>query len=416
MEVTATFPRRATRRIMVGSVPVGGGEPVSVQSMTVTKTADHDATLQQVYALAAAGADIVRCTCNRPEAAEGLARIVPRSPVPIVADVHNNHRMALAALEAGVQCLRLNPGNIRKSEHIKAVAAECRDREVPIRIGVNGGSLDPDLYHPTHGVTPEAMVASAVRELDHFADVGFDLVKISVKASSVPLMIEAYRQLSQVTDHPLHLGVTEAGPPPAGIIKSTAGIATLLAEGIGDTIRYSLTADPVQEARAGRALLEAMGLRERRNVDLISCPSCGRAEVDVFAIAEAAMEALGERRIPLQVAVMGCVVNGPGEARDADLGIAAGNRRGHLFVKGQNVAVVAEADMVDALVDWAEYICKHGPEAALQRARATAGAARRAADEDRRRNLSELGADANDSEAVIAQVRRKSAVSPVSGS
>ena len=398
---------------MVGSIPVGDGEPVTVQSMTVTKTADHEATLQQIYALAAAGADIVRCTCNRPEAAEGLARIVPRSPVPIVADIHNNHRMALAALEAGVHCLRLNPGNIRKPAHIKAVARECKDRGVPIRIGVNGGSLDPDLYDPERGVTPEAMVESAMRELGHFADVGFDLVKISVKASSVPLMIEAYRQLADRTDHPLHLGVTEAGPPPAGIIKSTAGIATLLAEGIGDTIRYSLTADPVQEARAGRQLLEAMGLRERRNVDLIACPSCGRAEVDVFAIAEEALAELGKRKIPLQVAVMGCVVNGPGEARDADLGIAAGNRRGHLFVKGENVAVVPEDEMVAALVEWAEFICEHGSEAALDRARITRAAARRAAEEDRRRNLSQLGDDANHSEAVVAEIRRKSASSTV---
>ena len=413
MRVTATFPRRPTRQITVGSVPVGGGAPVSVQSMTVTKTADHEATLQQIYALAAAGADIVRCTCNRPAAAEGLARIVPRSPVPIVADIHNNHRMALAALEAGVHCLRLNPGNIRRPDHIKAVARECRDRAVPIRIGVNGGSLDPDLYDPGRGVTPEAMVESAMRELAYFDDVGFDLVKISVKASSVPLMIEAYRQLAERTDHPLHLGVTEAGPPPAGTIKSTAGIATLLAEGIGDTIRYSLTADPVQEARAGRQLLEAMGLRERRNVDLISCPSCGRAEVDVFAIAEAAMEAFGEREIPLQVAVMGCVVNGPGEARDADLGIAAGNRRGHLFVKGENVAVVPEERMVEALVDWAEFICENGSEAALERARATRATARRAAEEDRRRNLHELGEDANDSESVVAGIRRKVAASRV---
>ncbi len=413
MQVTATFPRRPTRRIMVGSVPVGGGEPVSVQSMTVTKTADHEATLQQIYSLAAAGADIVRCTCNRLEAAEGLAQIVPRSPVPIVADIHNNHRMALSALEAGVQCLRLNPGNIRKPTQIKTIARECKDRGVPVRIGVNGGSLDPDLYHPQHGVTPEAMVESALRELAYFSEVDFDLVKISVKASSVPLMIEAYRQLAERTDHPLHLGVTEAGPPPVGTIKSTAGIATLLAEGIGDTIRYSLTADPVEEARAGRQLLEALGLRERRNVDLIACPSCGRAEVDVFAIAQQAMQAFGDRQLPLQVAVMGCVVNGPGEARDADLGIAAGNGRGHLFVKGQNVAVVPESEMVDALVNWAEFICEHGSEAALQRARATRSQARRAVEEDRSRNLGELGHDANNSGAVIAEIRRKSGVAPV---
>lgn len=391
---------------MVGSVPVGGGAPVTVQSMTVTRTADHEATLAQIYALAGAGADIVRCTCNRPEAAEGLARIVPRSPVPIVADVHNSHKMALAALDAGVHCLRLNPGNIRNPAHIKLVARECRDRGVPVRIGVNGGSLDPDLYDPERGVTSEAMVDSALRELAYFAEVGFDMVKISVKASNVPLMIDAYRRLAEVTDHPLHLGVTEAGPPPVGVVKSTAGIAALLAEGIGDTIRYSLTADPVEEARAGRQLLEAMGLRERRSVDLIACPSCGRAEVDVFSIASEAMEALESRRIPLQVAVMGCVVNGPGEARHADLGIAAGNKRGHLFVKGQNVAVVPEDEMVDTLVEWAELICEQGPEAALERARGMRAEAARAADEDRRRNLAVLGADANGAEAAVAGLRR----------
>lgn len=347
MQVTEwASERRLTRQIMVGSVPVGGDAPITVQSMTVTKTADVDATLQQIYALAAAGCDIVRCTCNDADAAVGLAQIVPRSPIPVIADIHHQYKMALAALEAGVHGLRLNPGNIRKPEHIKAVAGEARDRGVPIRIGVNAGSLDPDLYDRHGGATPAAMVESAQRELAYFEQVDFSMVKISVKASSVPLMVEAYRQLAEVTDHPLHLGVTEAGPPPAGLVKATAGIATLLMEGIGDTIRYSLTADPVEEARAGRQLLESLGLRERRNVDLIACPSCGRAEIDVIDVAARAMDAFGERQLPLQVAVMGCVVNGPGEAREADLGIAAGNKRGHLFVKGRNVAVVPEDEMV----------------------------------------------------------------------
>ncbi len=405
MDVTEwSTERRATRQIMVGSVPVGGGAPVSVQSMTITKTADVEGTLQQIYALAAAGCDIVRCTCNEAEAAEGLAQIVPRSPVPIVADIHHQYRMALAALEAGVQGLRLNPGNIRKPEHIKAVAAECRDRSVPIRIGVNAGSLDPDLYERHGGATPEAMVESAQRELAYFAEVDFDLVKISVKASSVPLMVEAYRQLAEVTDHPLHLGVTEAGPPPAGLVKATAGIATLLMEGIGDTIRYSLTADPVEEARAGRQLLEALGLRERKNVDLIACPSCGRAEIDVIDVAKRAMDAFGERQLPLQVAVMGCVVNGPGEAREADLGIAAGNRRGHLFEKGRNVAVVPEDEMVDSLVEWAEFINEHGTEAAIDRAD-TARAEREAA-KDRSALLADQGDDANDAASKIVEIRR----------
>jgi (E)-4-hydroxy-3-methylbut-2-enyl-diphosphate synthase len=406
--VEGTFPRRQTRAVTLAHptnpVTVGGGAPISVQSMTITKTADVDGTLAQIYALYAAGADIVRCTCNEVEAAEGLARIVPRSPVPLVADIHHQYKMALAALDAGVACLRLNPGNIRRPEHIKTVAAECRDRGVPIRIGVNGGSLDPDLYDPEKGVTPEAMVESARRELAYFEEVGFDHVKISVKASSVPLMIEAYRQLADVTDHPLHLGVTEAGPPPAGTVKATAGIAALLADGIGDTIRYSLTADPVEEARAGRTLLESMGLRQRKGIDLIACPSCGRAEVDVIDVATRAQEAFGEREIPLQVAVMGCVVNGPGEARDADIGIAAGNKRGHLFVRGTNVAVVPEDEMVQALVEWAEFIHEHGVERAL--AKADLQAAKAAADADRAALLQVQGDDVNASEQRVDLIHK----------
>jgi (E)-4-hydroxy-3-methylbut-2-enyl-diphosphate synthase len=324
--------------------------------------------------------------------------------VPIIADIHHQYRMALAAMEAGVQGLRLNPGNIRKPAHIKAVASEARDRQVPIRIGVNGGSLDPELYERHGGVTPEAMVESAQQEIAYFEEVGFDLIKISVKASSVPLMVEAYRQLADVTDHPLHLGVTEAGPPPAGLVKATAGIATLLMEGIGDTIRYSLTADPVEEARAGRQLLEALGLRERKNVDLIACPSCGRAEIDVIDVAKRAMDAFGERQLPLQVAVMGCVVNGPGEARDADIGIAAGNKRGHLFVRGRNVAVVPEDEMVPALVEWAEFIHEHGVDAAI--ARADTARAEREAAKDRRTLLDDKGADANQAAARIVEIRK----------
>ncbi len=401
----ATYPRRATRQIHVGKVAVGGGAPVSVQSMTITKTADVEGTLQQIYALAAAGCDIVRCTCNEAEAAEGLAQIVPRSPVPIVADIHHQYKMALAALEAGVHGLRLNPGNIRRPEHIKAVASEARDRKVPIRIGVNGGSLDPALYEKHNGRTAEAMVESALQEIAYFQEVDFDLIKISVKASNVPLMIEAYRQLSEVTDYPLHLGVTEAGPLPGGLIKATAGIATLLMEGIGDTIRYSLTADPVEEARAGRQLLESLGLRERKNVDLIACPSCGRAEIDVIEVANRAQQAFADKKIPLQIAVMGCVVNGPGEAREADLGIAAGNKRGHLFVKGRNVAVVPESEMVEALVDWATYINEHGVEAAI--ARVDTALAEREAAKDRNALLEEKGEDANHSGDKIVEIRKK---------
>jgi len=396
--------RRKTRQIQVGSVAVGGGAPISVQSMTITKTADVEGTLAQIYALAGAGCDIVRCTCNEAAAAEGLAQIVPRSPVPIIADIHHQYRMALAAMEAGVQGLRLNPGNIRKPDQIKAVASEARDRNVPIRIGVNGGSLDPALYEKHGGLTAEAMVESAQQELAYFAEVDFDLVKISVKASNVPLMVEAYRQLAEVTDVPLHLGVTEAGPPPAGLVKGTAGIATLLLEGIGDTIRYSLTADPIEEARAGRQLLEALGLRERKNVDLIACPSCGRAEIDVYDVANRAMEAFGERQLPLQVAVMGCVVNGPGEAREADLGIAAGNKRGHLFVKGRNVAVVPESEMVESLVEWAEFIAEHGADAAI--ARVDTALAEREAAKDRSALLASQGDDANHADEKIVEIRK----------
>ena len=399
-----TFERRVTKQIHVGKVPVGGLAPISVQSMTITKTADVEGTLQQIYALAAAGCDIVRCTCNEAEAAEGLAQIVPRSPVPIIADIHHQYKMALAALEAGVHGLRLNPGNIRRPEHIKAVASEARDRKVPIRIGVNGGSLDPALYEKHGGLTAEAMVESALQEIAYFQEVDFDLIKISVKASNVPLMVEAYRQLSEVTDYPLHLGVTEAGPLPGGLLKATAGIGALLLEGIGDTIRYSLTADPVEEARAGRQLLEALGLRERKNVDLIACPSCGRAEIDVIEVANRAQLAFADKKIPLQIAVMGCVVNGPGEAREADLGIAAGNKRGHLFVKGRNVAVVPESEMVEALVDWATFIHEHGAEAAI--ARVDTALAEREAAKDRNALLEEKGDDANHSNEKIVEIRK----------
>ncbi|MHB8243782.1 MAG: flavodoxin-dependent (E)-4-hydroxy-3-methylbut-2-enyl-diphosphate synthase [Acidimicrobiales bacterium] len=403
-DVAMNAERRQTRQIMVGSVPVGGGAPISVQSMTTTKTADVDGTLSQIYALAASGADIVRCTCNDQAAAEGLARIIPRSPVPIVADIHFHVEMALAALEAGVHGLRLNPGNLRKPEEIKLVAAEARDRKVPIRIGVNAGSLHPELYKRFGGATPEALVESARMELAYFEEVGFDDVKISVKASNVPLMIESYRLAAETFDHPLHLGVTEAGPPPAGLLKATAGIAALLAEGIGDTIRYSLTADPVEEARAGRQLLEALGLRERKGLDLIACPSCGRAEIDVIGVAKEVQAALEEKNLPIQVAVMGCVVNGPGEAREADLGIAAGRRRGHLFIKGQIVRVVPEAEMVSALVAEAEHLVAEGIEARL--AAADEGAAAEA-EADRRALFEEKGEDANGSEVRVDIIRKK---------
>src|SRR6476646_4667744 len=370
--------------------------------MTTTKTADVDGTRAQLYALAGAGCDIVRCTCNEEAAAEGLAQIVPRSPVPLIADIHFHYKLALAAMEAGVAGLRLNPGNIRKPDQIKLVASEAKDRGLPIRIGVNAGSLDPDIFKQYGGATLEALVASAQRELAYFAEVGFEDVKISVKSSNVPEMIDSYRLLSETVDFPLHLGVTEAGPLPGGLVKSTAGIATLLAEGIGDTIRFSLTADPVEEAKAGRQLLEAMGLRERKGLDLIACPSCGRAEVDVIRVAREAQDALEARNIPLQVAVMGCVVNGPGEARDADLGIAAGRGKGHLFVRGQVVRVVPEAEMVDALVATAEQIMEDGIDAVI--ARADVGAAAEA-EATRVELLATQGVDANHADEKIEKIR-----------
>ncbi len=382
---------------------VGAGAPITVQSMTITKTADVDATLEQIYALAAAGADIVRCTCNDMAAAEALAQIVPRSPVPLVADVHFQYRLALAAIDAGVACLRLNPGNIRKSDQIKAVATTARDHKIPIRIGVNSGSLDPDI-ESRYGMTPTALVESAKRELGYFEQVGFDDVKISVKSSDVRLMVESYRLLADTVDYPLHLGVTEAGPPPGGLLKATAGIATLLMEGIGDTIRYSLTADPVEEVKAGRRLLESLGLAERRSVDLIACPSCGRAEVDVIEVAKRAQAALEGEQLPVQVAVMGCVVNGPGEAKSADLGIAAGRGRGHLFVRGQVVKVVPEDEMVTQLVHWARRIAADGVEAAL--AQADEGAAE-AAEADRLAQVSDQGNDINQTEQRINQIRTR---------
>ena len=394
------FSRRKTRRLRVGDVEVGGGAPVSVQSMTTTKTADVDATLSQIYALASTGADIVRVTCNTVEAAQGIAEIMPRSPVPIVADIHFQYRLALAAIEAGVSALRLNPGNIRNEAHIKTVAEACKEARIPIRIGVNAGSLDKDLLDKYGGATPEALVESAMKEVRYFDDVGFHDVKISVKHSNVPLMVESYRLLADTTDYPLHLGVTEAGPLPGGLIKGVAGIATLLNEGIGDTIRFSLTADPVEEAKTGRALLEYLGMRERTTLDFIACPSCGRAEVDVIQVAREANDRLEELGVAMQVAVMGCVVNGPGEAREADLGLAAGRGRGHLFIKGEVVRVVPEAEMVDALIAEAILIAEEGTDARLAAADVSAAdlAAETAVE------LRSIQGDANSTDALRASV------------
>ena len=357
--------RRHTSQFMLGNVGVGSEHPVSVQSMTTTKTRDTEKTLEQIYEIASNGADIVRVTCNEIEAAESLVKICARSPVPVVADIHFQYKLALAAIEAGVQGLRLNPGNIRNEKQIKEVAKECLNADIPIRIGVNAGSLDKDILEKYGDATPEALVESALLETRYLQDVNFNNIKISVKHSNVPSMIDSYRLLAEKVDYPLHLGVTEAGPLPGGLIKSIAGISTLLSEGIGDTIRLSLTTDPVEEAKYGRQLLEYLNLRERKSLDLIACPSCGRAEVDVIQVASEAQAALEKEGFPLQVAVMGCVVNGPGEARSADLGIAAGKGRGHLFIKGQVVKVVKEKDMVEALVKEGRLLAEEGVEARL---------------------------------------------------
>ena len=357
--------RRPTSQFMLGNVGVGSEHPVSVQSMTTTKTRDTEKTLEQIYEIASNGADIVRVTCNEIEAAESLVKICARSPVPVVADIHFQYKLALAAIEAGVQGLRLNPGNIRNEKQIKEVAKECLNADIPIRIGVNAGSLDKDILEKYGDATPEALVESALLETRYLQDVNFNNIKISVKHSNVPSMIDSYRLLAEKVEYPLHLGVTEAGPLPGGLIKSIAGISTLLSEGIGDTIRLSLTTDPVEEAKYGRQLLEYLNLRERKSLDLIACPSCGRAEVDVIQVASEAQAALEKEGFPLQVAVMGCVVNGPGEARSADLGIAAGKGRGHLFIKGQVVKVVKEKDMVEALVKEGRLLAEEGVEARL---------------------------------------------------
>ena len=357
--------RRQTKQIKVGKVGVGSDYPITVQSMTTTKTKDTEKTLEQVYELASNGADIVRVTCNEVDAATSLIKISTRSPVPIIADIHFQYKLALAAIEAGVQGLRLNPGNIRDEKHIKEVAKEALLAEIPIRVGVNAGSLDKDIAKKYPESSPEALVESALKEIRYLEEVDFYNIKISVKHSNVPLMIEAYRLLAEKVQYPLHLGVTEAGPLPGGLIKSVAGISTLLSEGIGDTIRLSLTTDPVDEAKYGRQLLEYLNLRDRNSLDLIACPSCGRAEVDVIKVANEAQESLEKKGFPIQVAVMGCVVNGPGEAKSADLGIAAGRNKGHLFIKGQVVKVVDEKDMVSSLVKEAELITNEGIEARL---------------------------------------------------
>ena len=330
---------------------IGGGAPIAIQSMTTTKTDDVQATLIQAHALATQGADIVRVAVPHPGDAAALPVIVREAGVPIVADIHFSFRLALMALEAGVAGLRLNPGNIRDAGQIRTIVREAADRGVPIRVGVNAGSLDKRLLAKHGGATPQALVDSALQEVRILEDEGFTAIKISVKHQNVPQMIDAYRLLAKAVDYPLHLGVTEAGPPPYGVMKSAIGIGTLLAEGIGDTIRVSLTADPVEEVKAAKQILQTLGLR-RTTFDLVACPSCGRAELDVIELTRQVQERLEKMNLPpIQIAVMGCEVNGPGEARDADVGIAAGPGRGLLFSRGRQIGWVPADRMVDALLE-----------------------------------------------------------------
>ncbi|KFI49031.1 1-hydroxy-2-methyl-2-(E)-butenyl 4-diphosphate synthase [Bifidobacterium breve] len=343
-------PRRKSHRIMVGSVPVGGGAPISVQSMTNTLTANVPATLQQIAELTAAGCDIVRVAVPSQDDADALPEICRKSPVPIIADIHFQSKYVFQAIDAGCAAVRVNPGNIRKFNEVgPSICKAATDAGISLRIGVNAGSLDKELYAKYGGPTPEALVASALKEAHMFEDVGFHDFKISVKHHDVITMVETYRLLASKGDWPLHLGVTEAGPAWQGTIKSCLAFGALLAEGIGDTIRVSLSAPPVEEVKVGCKLLEYMGLRPRK-FDIISCPSCGRAQVDVIQLASAVTEGLKDVTAPIRVAVMGCIVNGPGEAREADLGVASGNGKGQIFIKGKVIETVPEDQIVDTLL------------------------------------------------------------------
>ncbi len=344
-----TIERRQSRKIRVGWVDIGGDAPISIQSMTTTKTADVNATLQQMAALVATGVDIVRVAVPHWEDAKALKTIAEHATVPVVADIHFQWKYAMAALEAGIHGLRINPGNIKYQDKVRLIAHEAKARGVPIRIGVNAGSLEKDLLAKYGRPSAEALVESALNEARILEDEDFTDIKISVKHSSPIEMIEAYRMLAQKCDYPLHLGVTEAGPPPQGVVKSAIALGTLLLEGIGDTLRVSLTAPPEEEAVIGWEILKAVGLR-RRGVEIVACPSCGRAEVDVFALTRAVQDRAGEIPEGMKVAVMGCPVNGPGESRGADVGIAAGMHQGLLFVGGKSVARFKEDELVDALI------------------------------------------------------------------
>ena len=340
--------RRLTRQLEVGKVKVGGGAPITVQSMTNTKTSDPVATLEQINRLAEAGCDIVRCAVPDMAAAEGLKTIVKESPIPVIADIHFDYKLALAAIEAGVDGLRLNPGNIGGNDRVAAVVEAAKKRNIPIRIGVNAGSLPKDLLEKYGHPTPEALVEAAWRHIRILEEMDYKNIKISLKAHDVPLTLAAYRLMASQCDYPLHVGITEAGTVNSGIIKSAVGIGTLLAEGIGDTIRVSLTGDPVREVKVGFEILKSLGLREY-GPTLISCPTCGRTQINLEKLALEVVRRLAEITEPITVAVMGCVVNGPGEAREADVGIAGGINEGLIFRKGEVLKKVAEADIIDEL-------------------------------------------------------------------
>jgi (E)-4-hydroxy-3-methylbut-2-enyl-diphosphate synthase len=344
-------PRRHSRQIMVGPVPVGGGAPISVQSMTTTLTADINATLQQIAELTAAGCQIVRVAVPSQDDVEALPAIAKKSQIPVIADIHFQPKYVFAAIDAGCAAVRVNPGNIRKfDDKVREIAQAASAARVPIRIGVNAGSLDKRILDKYGKPTAEALVESALWECSLFEEHGFRDIKISVKHNDPVVMIRAYRLLAEQCDYPLHLGVTEAGPAFQGTVKSAVAFGALLAEGIGDTIRVSLSAPPVEEIKVGNAILESLGLRER-GLEIVSCPSCGRAQVDVYTLAEQVTAALDGFPVPLRVAVMGCVVNGPGEAREADLGVASGNGKGQIFVKGQVIKTVPESVIVETLVE-----------------------------------------------------------------
>ncbi|WP_018655230.1 flavodoxin-dependent (E)-4-hydroxy-3-methylbut-2-enyl-diphosphate synthase [Actinomadura flavalba] len=351
-------PRRASRQIMVGNVPVGGDAPVSVQSMTTTLTSDVNSTLQQIAELTASGCQIVRVACPSQDDADALPAIARKSPIPVIADIHFQPKYVFAAIDAGCAAVRVNPGNIKKfDDKVGEIARAAKDAGVPIRIGVNAGSLDKRLLEKYGKATPEALVESALWECSLFEEHDFRDIKISVKHNDPVVMIEAYRQLAAACDYPLHLGVTEAGPAFQGTIKSAVAFGALLSQGIGDTIRVSLSAPPVEEVKVGAQILESLGLRER-GLEIVSCPSCGRAQVDVYTLAEQVTAGLKDFPVPLRVAVMGCVVNGPGEAREADLGVASGNGKGQIFVKGEVIKTVPESQIVETLIEEAMRIAE----------------------------------------------------------